>query len=80
MHKIKKSFAQQQVTQEKHREEHAWYELIPYGYGILEPGEWFWLTHRYPPSEEEADSGHTDDMALDRISQPTIRITFRARK
>lgn len=70
----------QRTTPETAHEEGAWYDLIPYSYGILEPGEWFWLTHRYLPPEVESDAGRTDDKSPTPATHPTIRITFHARK
>lgn len=70
----------QQNYDMKGETEREWYELIPYGYGILEPGEWFWLTHRYPDSKEESKPTRTSTEADTASQRPQIRITFRARK
>lgn len=57
------------------KEEQDLYDLVPYGYGVLEPGEWFWLTHRFPPRGERPS-----DQPKQTDSEPRIRITFRARE
>jgi len=29
------------------------YDIIPYSYSILEPGEWYWFTYQYPPQKRK---------------------------
>lgn len=55
-----------------------WYELIPYGDSILEPGEWFWFVYPYIPPVKEAEEAQTNAFGKAPADMP-IRITFRAR-
>lgn len=57
-----------------------WYEMIPYGYGIVDPGEWFWLAYRYPPSQEEPQTPQPNLHSKKAVTKPPIRINFYARR
>lgn len=73
------------TTEDTDEEEVDWMEMVPYGYGILEPGEWFWFAHRGPGLERERELNQEDTTTpaptVDQSAvQPEIRINFRARK
>lgn len=55
------------------------YDIIPYSYGILEPGEWYWFTYQYPPQKEKSQRESVPDQDETGRIGPAIRVTFRAR-
>lgn len=61
-------------------EKNEWYEMIPYGYGIVDPGEWFWLAYRYPSPREEPEPLSSASHTTEAVVQPSIRINFYPRR